>query len=93
MIYEGSRYEDENGIYDEQANVTRLPIRRKSYDKELYSKVYYHIWVSGDNFSRLAHEYYGDATKYWILLDANPHLKGDPTNVEPGMALVIPQEG
>lgn len=93
MIYNGSRYENEKGLYDEEAGVTRLPIRRKSYNADLLNKSYYHIWIVGDTFSRLAYEYYGDATKYWIILDANPVLKGDPTNVEPGMTLVIPQEG
>ena len=93
MIYEGSRYEDENGVYDEQSGVTRLPIRRKTYDREVYYKNYYHIWIIGDSFGRLAYEYYGDATQYWMILDANPQLKGDPTNVKPGMTLVIPQEG
>lgn len=92
MIYEGSRYEKEQLLYETESGVTRLPIRRRTYNSDLYSVNYYHVWVRGDNFSRLAYKYYGDATKYWIILDANPKLKGDITNVKPGMTLIIPQE-
>ena len=92
MIFQDSRYEEEDFVYDTENEVFRLPIRRNSYDKSNYSTTIYHIWMRGDTITNLANEYYGNPRLFWIILDANPILKGDPTNAVPGMTLVIPQE-
>ena len=85
MIYEDSRYEKESLVYDGDADMLRLPIRRKTYDKSTYSSTVYHVWVRGDTLGNLAYD-------FWIILDANPTIKGDPTNITPGTVITIPQE-
>ncbi len=50
-----------------------------------------YIVRSGDNLSRIARSYYGDASRWRIIFEANRELLRDnPDNLRPGMRLVIP---
>lgn len=33
-----------------------------------------HTWTAGDRLDLLAAHYYGDATRWWRILDANPDI-------------------
>ncbi len=46
---------------------------------------------AGDTLSLLAKKYYKSASKYDILLKANPQLNNNPKALKPGMKLRIPQ--
>ena len=45
---------------------------------------------SGDNLSKIAKEYYGDANQYPKIFEANRPLLKDPDDIFPGQVLRIP---
>jgi nucleoid-associated protein YgaU len=50
----------------------------------------YHTVVSGDWLSKIAKTYYGDATKYDAIFEANKPMLKDPDEIYPGQVLRIP---
>lgn len=50
----------------------------------------YHTVVSGDWLSKIAATYYGDATKYDVIFEANKPMLKDPDEIYPGQVLRIP---
>ena len=46
---------------------------------------------SGDTLSKIAKEFYGDATKYPTIFEANTPMLSDPDKIYPGQALRIPR--
>jgi nucleoid-associated protein YgaU len=50
----------------------------------------YHDVVSGDNLSKIAKQYYGDANKYPQIFEANKPMLSDPNKIYPGQKLRIP---
>ncbi len=46
--------------------------------------------VSGDTLSKIAKHYYGDATKYPVIFEANKPMLSHPDKIFPGQALRIP---
>ena len=50
----------------------------------------YHTVEKGDWLSKIAKEYYGDATKFNIIFEANKPMLSDPDEIYPGQVLRIP---
>lgn len=50
----------------------------------------YHTVISGDWLSKIAEKYYGDATKYNVIFEANKPMLNDPDEIYPGQVLRIP---
>jgi nucleoid-associated protein YgaU len=50
----------------------------------------FHTVVQGDWLSKIAKEYYGDATKYQVIFEANKPMLKDPDEIYPGQVLRIP---
>ena len=50
----------------------------------------YHTVVSGDNLSKIAKHYYGDANKYPTIFEANKPMLSHPDKIYPGQSLRIP---
>jgi nucleoid-associated protein YgaU len=50
----------------------------------------FHMVVSGDNLSKIAKEYYGDANKYPVIFEANKPMLSHPDKIYPGQNLIIP---
>ena len=50
----------------------------------------YHTVVSGDWLSKIAKTYYGDATKFDVIFEANKPMLKDPDEIYPGQVLRIP---
>jgi nucleoid-associated protein YgaU len=46
--------------------------------------------VSGDSLSKIAKQFYGDASKYPVIFEANRPMLKDPNKIYPGQALRIP---
>lgn len=46
--------------------------------------------VSGDSLSKIAKHFYGDASKYPIIFEANTPMLSDPNKIYPGQSLRIP---
>ena len=50
----------------------------------------YHDVVKGDTLSAIAKKYYGDASKYPVIFEANKPMLSDPNKIYPGQKLRIP---
>ncbi|MCP5285534.1 MAG: peptidoglycan-binding protein LysM [Burkholderiaceae bacterium] len=50
----------------------------------------YHTVVSGDNLSKIAKKFYGDANKYPVIFEANKPMLKHPDKIYPGQMLRIP---
>jgi nucleoid-associated protein YgaU len=53
----------------------------------------WHTVVSGDNLSKIAKKFYGDANKYSLIFEANKPMLSDPDKIYPGQVLRIPAAG
>ena len=49
-----------------------------------------HAVVSGDTLSAIAQKYYGDASKYPVIFEANRPMLSNPDEIYPGQVLRIP---
>ncbi|MFI5783483.1 LysM peptidoglycan-binding domain-containing protein [Nocardia sp. NPDC051570] len=52
----------------------------------------YHDVVSGDNLSKIAQKYYGNASLYALVFQANRPMLSSPDKIYPGQKLVIPPQ-
>jgi nucleoid-associated protein YgaU len=50
----------------------------------------WHTVVSGDNLSKIAKKFYGDANKYPAIFEANKPMLSHPDKIYPGQMLRIP---
>ena len=50
----------------------------------------WHAVVSGDNLSKIAKKFYGDANKYPVIFEANKPMLTHPDKIYPGQMLRIP---
>lgn len=50
----------------------------------------WHTVVSGDNLSKIAKKFYGDANKYPVIFEANRPMLTHPDKIYPGQMLRIP---
>jgi nucleoid-associated protein YgaU len=50
----------------------------------------FHTVVSGDNLSKIAKAFYGDANKYPVIFEANKPMLKHPDKIYPGQVLRIP---
>ena len=49
-----------------------------------------HVVVSGDTLSKIAQKYYGDASLYQQIFEANRDILKDPNKIQVGQKLKIP---
>jgi nucleoid-associated protein YgaU len=49
-----------------------------------------HVVQSGDTLSKIAQKYYGDASLYKQIFEANRDVLKDPNKIFPGQKLKIP---
>lgn len=49
-----------------------------------------HEVVKGDTLGKIAAKYYGDASLYMTIFEANKNQLKDPNKIFPGQKLVIP---
>ena len=52
----------------------------------------YHTVVSGDNLSKIAKAFYGDASQYPAIFEANKPMLSHPDKIYPGQVLRIPPQ-
>jgi nucleoid-associated protein YgaU len=52
----------------------------------------WHTVVSGDTLGKIAKEFYGDASKYPAIFEANEPMLTHPDKIYPGQVLRIPAE-
>ncbi len=59
----------------------------KVADESVYAN---HTVVSGDTLGKIAKKYYGKASKYTAIFEANTNILKNPDVIHPGQELVIP---
>jgi nucleoid-associated protein YgaU len=62
----------------------RLKVSRPEAEAQLYDV------KPGDNLSKIAKQFYGDANKYPLIFEANRPMLKDPDEIYPGQKLRIP---
>ena len=60
--------------------------------EEEKERVEYYEIVSGDTLGAIAKRFYGDASKYTRIHEANKELIPDPNKIYPGQKIKIPQD-
>ncbi len=60
--------------------------------EEEKERVEYYEIVSGDTLGAIAKRFYGDASKYIRIHEANKELIPDPNKIYPGQKIKIPQD-
>jgi nucleoid-associated protein YgaU len=85
MIFQGSRYTTTKLM---EGQVPRTLALRRIPDTR---GVIEHIVMEGERLDHLAARFYGDAEKYWLILDANPDELDPFELLEPGRRIRIPQ--
>lgn len=97
-IYRGSRYENTlvyNHVAQGEVHPTfqrnrTVPTLLRRTGKRIFSvQGVMHTWIQGDRLDSLAYKYYGDAQRWWVILDANPNYM-TPWDIKPGDILSIP---
>ena len=68
-------------------NPTDILADIKVADTSIYAK---HTVKSGDSLSKIAKHYYGNASKYNIIYEANKNILKSADLIHPGQELVIP---
>lgn len=59
---------------------------------ESYDNTRYYVIQSGDTLSKIAQQFYGSATKYPRIFEANREVIKDPDLIFPGQKIRIPPE-
>ncbi len=67
----------------------RMVVTGKTKKAQLEAQMY--EVKRGDSLSKIAKKYYGDASKYTVIFEANQPLLKDPNKIYPGQMLRIPQ--
>lgn len=60
-------------------------------DNEEQPSSRFHTVQSGDTLSKIAGEYYGSASKYTVIFEANKPMLSSPDRIYPGQVLRIPE--
>lgn len=68
-------------------NPTDLVATIEVADNSIYHQ---HTVVKGDTLGHIAKHYYGKASKYPEIFEANRNILDDPNKIRPGQELVIP---
>ena len=58
--------------------------------EQAHPEAQWHVVVSGDNLSKIAKKFYGDANKYPVIFEANKPMLVHPDKIYPGQTLRIP---
>lgn len=90
MVFKGSRYSKTNVIapLNSAGQSPRvLAVREIPRTRGVVE----HVVVEGERLDHIAHRYYGDPKKSWLILDANPDALNPLDLLQPGRRLKIPQ--
>jgi nucleoid-associated protein YgaU len=90
MIFKGSRYTDVQVIQPlgaEGKSPRVLAERRITREPGVLE----HVAAEGERLDQLAANFYGEPTKYWLILDANLETLNPFELLQPGRTIRVPQ--
>lgn len=76
-----------NGVAEVEANIQLAQADADNNQEPQFYEV-----KSGDNLSKIAKEFYGDASKYPVIFEANKPMLSHPDKIYPGQNLRIPRQ-
>jgi nucleoid-associated protein YgaU len=91
MVFKGSRYTNVEVIQPVRAD-GKSPRVLALRPNDHVSGVLLHIASEGERLDQLATNFYGEPTKYWLILDANPEVLNPFELLVAGLALKVPQD-
>ena len=77
-----------NDEQDEQSEELELA---KNWQPQKIKTQRFHIIREGETLSEISRLYYGSATKWQKILDANRHLIQDVSKLKPGTKIIVPE--
>lgn len=91
MFFEGSRYlkVKEYTVVDRRGRPVK--VKRARPTPRLGGSFVYQV-KAGDRLDLLAHKFYRNPRKWWLICDANPELVAPSDGLRPGQLLVIPRD-
>ena len=90
MIHQGSRYRRKDGYTSRDPTRAAAPIERvRPHERDPAEATRLHTVIAGERIDHIAHRYYGDPLKFWLICDANDALFPEELMV-PGRILKIP---
>ena len=90
MIFKGSRYSHVEVITPLAPNGDTPEVLALRVI-EARASTFRYVVSEGDRLDQLAARFYGDPTKYWLILDANPDTLNPFDLLQPGIAINVPQ--
>jgi nucleoid-associated protein YgaU len=91
MVFQGSRYAGVQVITPPDVSGQRHRVLALRTPAETPG-VIEHVVSEGDRLDLLAHRFYGEPTKYWLILDANPDVLNPFQLLQPGRRIFIPAD-
>ncbi len=91
MVFKGSRYTDAEVIQPLGPD-GKSPRVLASRLIPAVAGVLDHVASDAERIDQLAANFYGDPTKYWLILDANPATLNPFELIEAGRIIKIPQD-
>jgi nucleoid-associated protein YgaU len=90
VVFQGSRYVDVEVI---KATASDGSTRRTLATRRLPAREAVHEQTvsGGERLDLLADRFYGDPTRYWLILDANPNELNPFRLLQPGRRVRIPR--
>lgn len=90
MISSKSRYSDSTIVSQlKDDNITTVQVITSGETKSYTFSFVYHRVIASERIDNIAYAYYGDATLWWKIGDANPEVL-DFSNIPMGTILRIP---
>lgn len=88
MIFNGSRYEENDLFHDEVYDIIYLDLKTPPLDIKKLDGVIYQF-KRGDRLDLLAEQFYGDSQLGWMILKANPQYFNE-LEIQVGDYIFIP---
>ena len=91
MFFEGSRYLKVKDYTVADRAGRPIKVKRARPTPRLDGSFVYQV-KAGDRLDLLAHRFYRNPRKWWLICDANPELLSPIEGLRPGQLLVIPRD-
>jgi nucleoid-associated protein YgaU len=91
VFFDGSRYLRVGEYTTVDAGGTPRVLKRARETSQLEGAQLYQV-REGDRLDLLAHKFYRNPRKWWLIADANPHFLTLEELLQPGQIITIPRD-
>lgn len=86
-----SAYQDLSADFTIDTSMAAAPVMKAPENHHGEEKTY--VVEAGDTLSKISKQFYGEASLYMSIFEANRDILADPNKIQPGMQLRIPTSG